>query len=104
AENSEINPLFGFFIQVSELMEYLPLLNAVSIVAAVINVIGLIFMWKLQKVGFYIYAVTEWAPVVIWSVIYFQVLGGLGLFMSTPAVIIALVFTFLYALNLKHMR
>jgi hypothetical protein len=66
----------------------------VGFLTTLIGLFGVIKMWKLQKVGFYIYT----ACVVI-SIIMGIVYSGFG-FMS----ILPLVFVVLYGLNLKAMK
>jgi hypothetical protein len=66
-------------------------------------------MWKLKKMGFYIYLVGEIAPFIV----AFATIGFAGMFSLAGgflAIITALMFIFpllfiiLYALNLKHLN
>lgn len=74
----------------------------VNIVCILLCLVGSIMMWKLKKVGFYIYTVGELAPVAVSAIL----LGGsaFGGMMLFAGAIIPIVFVVLYGLNLKHMR
>jgi len=82
----------------------------VGIIAAIGCLYGVLQMWKLKKMGFYIYAVCEIAPVVVALITIgsaafaFGAIGG-G-FMAVVAMLsmfFPVLFIILYALNLKHM-
>ena len=62
--------------------------------------IGALLMWKLKKMGFYLYALGELGQVGVM----FIVIGGLvGGMMGIVMGVFALLFVILYAVNLKHM-
>jgi ABC-type multidrug transport system fused ATPase/permease subunit len=83
--------------------QYASVVGIVNIIAALICLVGVIMMWKLKKTGFYIYAVGELgAPIVAIILMGFStIFGGMMLFVS---LIVPILFTILYALNLKHME
>jgi hypothetical protein len=78
------------------------LYNILSMVGCIICLVGVIMMWKLKKVGFYIYIVGEIAPMAL----PFILLGGFGALSGFSLVlgIIPIIFIALYALNLKHLE
>ena len=66
-------------------------------------------MWKLKKMGFYIYLVGEIAPLVItFATIGFASMfsfgGGIMAIMTAFMSIFPILFIILYAINLKHMH
>lgn len=82
-------------------MKYMNITLGVGIVGSLICLIGALQMWKLKKMGFYIYVVGEIAPVIVSTVLMgATALAGFTLILGA---IIPVVFIVLYALNLKHM-
>lgn len=76
------------------------LLGIINIVAALVCLLGVIWMWKLMKKGFYVYVIGELAaPVATLVLVGF----GLGGFMATVGFIVPVIMIILYAINLKHM-
>ncbi|MES2681345.1 MAG: hypothetical protein V4635_15730 [Bacteroidota bacterium] len=75
-----------------------------NLIANVISLVGVIFMWRLNKIGFFIYAVAEL------GVNFFRLnfTSGAGVSSSSGDMIflmlIDLVFISMFALNLKHMN
>lgn len=73
-----------------------------AIILAVIGLVGVWLMWKLKRMGFWIYSVASITGLVIPAI----VLGG-GI-MTMVAVgfsgVVAVAFIVLYAVHLKHMR
>lgn len=63
------------------------------LVAVIISLLGVIKMWKLQKTGFYIYAIVNGLGVIygIYSGSYF-------------GAVLSVAFIVMYGVNLKHMR
>lgn len=65
--------------------------------------IGVLFMWRLKKAGFYIYTVTELAMPVIGAIC----LGFSGPAYQTATIImgaiVSIAFVIMYGFNLKHM-
>lgn len=73
----------------------------VGVIAALICLIGVIMMWKLKKMGFYIYVVGEIAPVIVGAILMGGTFfGGMAIAMS---LIVPVAFIIMYGLNLKHM-
>lgn len=76
------------------------LLGIINIVAALVCLLGVIWMWKLMKKGFYVYVIGELAaPIATLVLVGF----GLGGFMATLGFIFPIIFIILYGINLKHM-
>lgn len=98
------------FAVIGGLLSITTIAGIVSLVAALLCLYGVIQMWNLKKMGFYLYLVGEIVPVIVSVVtigfaslfsfaggIFALIAGGLGL-------ILALAFIIMYALNLKHMH
>ena len=76
-----------------------------ALIQALINIpilIGVLLMWKQKKIGFYIFAAFAIVQPLVPLVMDIELLGDM-MTMAIWGVIIAVVFTVLYALNLKHM-
>ncbi len=74
----------------------------IGVVSALICLYGVIEMWKLKKVGFFMYSVGEITPAIAGFL-----LGGGGLIGSAGAVfglLFAIVWIVLYAVNFKHLK
>ncbi|MES2762224.1 MAG: hypothetical protein V4677_08455 [Bacteroidota bacterium] len=74
----------------------------IGIVCALLCLYGALQMWKLKKIGFFIYCIGEITPAIAGFL-----LGAGGLIGSAGAIIgllIAIVWIVLYAINLKHMN
>jgi len=75
--------------------------SIVGIVGCLICLLGALQMWKLKKIGFYIYVVGEIAPVIVSAVLMgASAFAGFAIILA----VIAVLFVVLYALNLKHMH
>lgn len=72
----------------------------VSIAAALVCLLGIIWMWQLKKKGFFVYVIGEIAAPIATI---FLVGFGLGGMMATLGMIFPVVFIILWGLNLKHM-
>lgn len=74
----------------------------IGIIGAVLALIGSVMMWKLKKMGFYVYVVAELAPVIAMAVL----LGGTAFSggMAMASMILPVGFVVMYGLNLKHMK
>ncbi|MFO7723293.1 MAG: hypothetical protein R6V49_08740 [Bacteroidales bacterium] len=94
----------GFGQKIFELFDYFPTIYGIMLGAAVLNIFGVVLMWKLKKSGFYLYSITEMIPPIANIVILAMVFGGFGVAMSLLNFIIPLGFVIMYGLNLKHMR
>ena len=94
---------------ISSLMTITTLTGILSLVAALLCLWGVIQMWKLKKMGFYLYLVGEIAPLII----SFATIGFAGLFNFAGGVmamavgigfIFSIAFIIMYAVNLKHLN
>ncbi len=75
-------------------------LGIVNIICALICLLGVLWMWKLLKKGFYVYLVGELAAPIITLIL---VGFGIGGFFATMGFIVPIIMVILYAVNLKHM-
>jgi hypothetical protein len=85
------------------------LTGILGLVAALVCLYGVIQMWKLKKMGFWIYLVGEIAPIIITAVTVgvaglFTFAGGFTAIMIGLGSIFTIAFIIMYALNLKHMH
>ena len=74
----------------------------IGLICSLLCLYGALQMWKLKKMGFFIYSIGEVTPAISAFL-----LGGGGLIGGAGAVfalIIAIVWIVLYAVNLKHMK
>lgn len=83
-------------------IKWIDVTTVVSIAGCLLCLLGALQMWKLKKVGFYIYLVGELGPVIISAIL----LGSVAFseWSMIVGAVIALLFVILYALNLKHMK
>jgi hypothetical protein len=70
---------------------------AVSILALIVSLIGVIKMWKLQKSGFMLYTIATIASLVM-GIVYS------GIALSIPSIVISGAFIVMYGLNVKHLK
>ncbi len=87
---------------VEESLSYASTLGIVSILAALVCLWGVLWMWNLKKTGYYIYIVGELAPVIV-SFILVGFGSFLGGFFAFVGLIFPVLFIILYGLNVKHM-
>lgn len=76
-----------------------------ALIQALINIpilIGVLLMWKRNKIGFYVYVAFQLIQPIVPLLMGIELLGDM-MTMAVWGVIIGVVFTVLYALNLKHM-
>lgn len=74
----------------------------IGIICSLLCLYGALQMWKLKKMGFFIYSIGEVAPAISAFL-----LGGGGLIGGVGAIfglLLAIVWIVLYAVNLKHMK
>lgn len=69
----------------------------VSFVLALCSLIGAILMWKLKKIGFHFYALSNIALLFAPMLMFGMAISWAGIFLTAS-------FIFLYAVNLKFMR
>lgn len=94
----EVNKKYGFIVQI------------MGLVGNILCLFGAIYMWKLKKIGYYMYAPGQILPL-IGS---FGLMGGLtaggGMFASIAIVasvfgaLFPIAFIIMYGVNLKHMK
>ena len=87
---------------VESAVDYASTLAIIGIIAALVCLWGVIWMWNLKKTGYYIYIVGELSPVIV-SFILVGFGSFLGGFMALIGLIFPLLFVILYGLNVKHM-
>lgn len=82
-------------------MKYINVTTAVGIIGSLICLVGALQMWKLKKIGYYIYVVGEVVPFIVSAVL----MGGsaFGTMAIIMGAIIPITFIVLYTLNLKHL-
>ena len=73
-----------------------------SLIANIFSLIGVIMMWRLEKIGFFIYVLAELVPNFISSDMGIRKENSLGGLIFV--VLIDLVFIIMYMVNLKHMN
>ena len=66
----------------------------VGILSTIVGLIGVIKMWKLQKMGFYLYTAASIVGVIMGAIYE----------LSVASIVISLAFIVMYGLNLKHME
>ncbi|MCE3294928.1 MAG: hypothetical protein K0R65_642 [Crocinitomicaceae bacterium] len=83
---------------------------ALGLVGSLLCLTGALLMWKLKKIGFYIYVVGQIIPF-IGSFLMMGAASGSGDFMGTMAtislvfsIIFSVAFIVMYAFNLKHLK
>lgn len=82
--------------------------NICCIVASIVCLSGVILMWKLRRVGFYLYVVGEIAPVLVFFILFGRDFQNplLSLKFMTSALLmflVAVAFIVMYAMNYKRM-
>lgn len=82
-------------------LKYINITTSVNIIASLICLVGVLQMWKLKKMGFYIYVVGEVVPFIVSAVL----MGGtaFGAMAVVMGAVVPGVFIGLYTMNLKHM-
>jgi hypothetical protein len=103
------NPVVSMFGM--NLEEYLPrletygkLVYSISILANFACLVGVIMMWKLKKMGFYLYSFFEILPVILSIVLLGNAGGIFGQLGLVFAFLFPIAFIIMYAVNLKHMN
>jgi len=83
-------------------LQYATTISAISLISALVVLVGVIMMWKLKKTGFWIYIVGEIAPVIA-SFLLIGLSGFFGGAMAMIGLIFPVLFIILYGLNVKYM-
>lgn len=81
-------------------MEHYGTITAVTLICSIIALIGVIMMWRLKKVGFYLYTGAKVIIIVLPIVLIGGVIGGFAMF----GAIFPIAFIIMYAVNLKAME
>jgi hypothetical protein len=94
---------------IGALMTITTLTGIINLVAALICLWGVIQMWQLKKMGFYLYLVGEIAPLIvsiltIGIIAMFSFGGGIMALAVVLGSFFSVLFIILYALNLKHLH
>jgi len=92
----------GDYIQRME--QYGILVYVIVILSNIGCLIGVLLMWKLKKIGFYIYTVNEFLPIFVNLAFLGTIGGAFGSFTIVVSLIFPIAFVIMYALNLKHMK
>jgi hypothetical protein len=84
----------------NKLVQNATVIGIINIVSALVCLLGVIWMWKLLKKGFYVYVIGEIAaPIVTLILVGF----GIGGFFAMMGFIVPIIMIILYGINLKHM-
>jgi hypothetical protein len=81
-------------------MEHYTLITTVSLLVAITGLIGVIMMWKLKKIGFYVYTGAQVVGIIVPLVVIGGLVGGMTLF----GAVFTIAFIIMYAVNLKAME
>lgn len=93
--------LENIFDAVLKIIERLPLLATVSLICAIVALIGVILMWSLKKTGFYLYTGAK----IVLIIMPLAIVGFnfISMMMAMGTAIGAALFIVLYGLNFKHL-
>jgi hypothetical protein len=79
-----------------------------NLVGSLLCLAGALFMWKLKKIGFYIYIVGQVLPIIgsfmTMNSIKLGAFAGFGIIASIIGMMFPIAFIIMYGLNLKHMK
>lgn len=78
------------------------LLNGINVLQLLIGLAGVIFMFRLKKIGFHLYIIYSLISIIYWT--YFFGEFQLGLVMALFSGFFGGLFVMLYAFQLKHMK
>ncbi len=93
----KVNEAFDYVIKMAE---NATVLGIISIISALVCLLGVIWMWNLKKKGFLVYVIGELAPPIASIILVGFYFSGFLAAMSFVGPIIMII---LYAINLKHM-
>lgn len=93
---------------IAKMMYFTRIRTIVDLVSAFICLAGVLMMWKLMKMGFFIYIIGEIAPLIISTFLYWDVVSNPFLsFVFWTGTLLALIFSIafviMYGVNLKYM-
>jgi len=83
--------------------------DVIDVIGAFVCLAGVIYMWKLMRIGYYIYIAGEIIPPIISVILYGQPdigsspITSLNMIMLLVGLIIPIVFVIMYRINLKYM-
>lgn len=106
-EASRTDPAAAVFLEnifegILQVIGHLSLLGAVGLICSVVALIGVIFMWGLKKMGFYLYVGAK-----VLLIVFPLILLGhnfVAILIAFSSMIGAALFITLYALNFKHLH
>lgn len=79
-----------------------------NLIGSLLCLVGALFMWKLNKLGFYIYIVGQILPMIgsymTINSVSMGVFAGLGVIVTIIGMMFPIAFIIMYGLNLKHMK
>jgi hypothetical protein len=75
--------------------------SVVSLVSDILTLLGAIFMWRLRKLGYWVY-ILGWALLIVGMAVIFP--GILGIAMAAGFGFLGVLFSILYGVNLKHLN
>lgn len=84
--------------------KYGQMVNLVNLIANLGCLLGVLWMWKLKKKGFYIYSLFELIPPIVTLIVYGSSFGAFGPLVFVLSFLFPLAFVIMYAVNLKHMN
>ncbi len=107
SEASASDPAAAVFLEkifdsVLKLIEVLPLFAAIGLLCTVIALVGVIMMWNLKKIGFYLYSCAK--AILVFIPIILVGYNFLSAMISVAMLVGAALFITLYGLNLKAMK
>lgn len=107
SQMNNFGPDFG--IDFEETYKWTKISNYMNLLGNALCLTGALFMFKLKKIGYYIYVPGQVLPLIgsylaINSVFTGGMFAGLGIISIVIAAMIAIAFIVMYGLNLKHMR
>ena len=101
---SEIPEMGGFmetlFGGAMKAMEHYTLITSVTLVCSIIALVGVIMMFQLKKIGFYLFSGAKVVIIVLPMILIGGLVGG----MSLMGAIFPIAFIIMYAVNLKAME
>lgn len=80
-----------------------------SLIGAILCLTGALFMWRLKKIGFYIYIIGQILPLIgsfmtMNSMFKNSMFAGFGMIAMVFGMLFPVAFIIMYGLNLKHMK
>ena len=98
--------VLGFDLE--EMVKWQNYMNIGNLVGSVLCLMGALMMWKLKKVGFYLYLPGSIIPLVVTGIgmqyVFTGFMSGLGIFSVVINGIFTAAFIIMYGVNFKHLR